>query len=563
MRIRGISPWVGILAAAAPLLAQDDVVVKAMRDEMARSMGQLQLQNLEKPYFIAYRVVETSSTNVSSSFGALRQSSEFRLRRLGVEVRVGDYKLDNTNFFSPNYNMNSMTQVFNGAAQLPLEDDYKELRRQIWLATDATYKKAVEDLSKKRASLQNKNRTDDTPDFSKETPVTTTADLPAVHADRAHWETMVRSLSALFRQMPDIYTSQVSLSATNTFTRYVNSEGTSYVRHQPAVTMNASAATQAPDGTPLDDFAWDYAKSMAEFPAEAELASQLRALGQRLKDLRGASTLENYNGPVLFEGDGAAQIFRLNFLPALLGTRGFISDMSGMQQSANQGDNPFVDKIGARVMPDFLSVTDNPTLQEFNKTRLAGWCTIDDDGIPVRETKLVEKGYLKTLLTTRNPVRGIEHSTGSHHGGGPVPSNVFVTVENGLSAAELRAKFLDLVKQRNKEFGILVRRMRNATSPVLAYKVFPDGREELVHGTQFAGLNNAVFKEIVAASKEPNILTVEFRPRMTMPMMSPLDSGYMPVTLVVPSLLFEDVNLRKTRGETPKPPVADHPFFSK
>jgi TldD protein len=136
-----------------------------------------------------------------------------------------------------------------------------------------------------------------------------------------------------------------------------------------------------------------------------------------------------------------------------------------------------------------------------------------------------------------------------------------VTAENGLTSAELRAKFLDLVKQRNKEFGIVVRRMKSAATPVLAYKVFPDGREELIHGMQFAGLNTAVFKEIVAASKDQNILTVEFRPRRTMGMFSFGDEGYMPVTLAVPSLLFEDVTVRKVRGETPKPPVALHPYF--
>ena len=103
--------------------------------------------------------------------------------------------------------------------------------------------------------------------------------------------------------------------------------------------------------------------------------------------------------------------------------------------------------------------------------------------------------------------------------------------------------------------------MRNATSPVLAYKVFPDGREELIHGAQFAGLNAASFKEILAVSKDQNILTVEFLPQRAIGMFSFGDEGYMPVTLAVPSLLFEDVTVRKARGETPKPPVASHPFF--
>jgi predicted Zn-dependent protease len=552
-----------VFASAIPLWAQDDIVMKAMHDELDRSMKQLQLENLEKPYFISFRVIDSERTNVSASFGALENSSQGRSRTLTVEVRVGDFKLDNTNFLSFNFNMSNMVQVFNGTAELPLDDDYKELRRQIWLATDATYKKAVEDLSRKRAMLQNKVDADDVPDFTKENSAHNTVDAPAVQADRAQWEALARSLSGMFRQMPDVYTSIVSFSAANSYIRYLNSDGTSYTRHEPRVTFSAHAATQAPDGTPLEDSVWLYARSESKLPPPDELASRVRLLGQRLKDLREASAIENYNGPVLAEGDAAAQLFRYVFLPDLLGTRQPLMDSAFGAPPAGQGENPFIDKIGARVLPEFLSVADNPTLAEYKNIPLAGWCTIDDDGIPTRETRLVEKGILQTLLVTRDPVRGIEHSSGSRHAGQAAPSNIFVTSENGLSEAELHAKFLDMLKQRNKEFGIVVRRMRNAQHPVLAWKVFPDGREELINGVQFSGLNAAAFKEIVAASKDQNILTVEFRPQPTMGMVFVGDEGYAPVTLTVPSLLFEDVTVRKVRGETPKPPVAPPPYFDR
>jgi hypothetical protein len=361
--------------------------------------------------------------------------------------------------------------------------------------------------------------------------------------------------------MPDIYSSEIRLSAANSYIRYLNSDGTSYTRREPRVTFSAHAATQAPDGTPLVDFVWLYVRSVPELPSADELASRVRALGQRLKDLRTASAIENYNGPVLVEGDAAPQLLEREFVPNLLGWRRPLMDNASGSQQGAQAENPFIDKIGARVLPEFLSVTDNPTLAEYNKIPLAGWCKVDEDGIPTRETALVEKGILKTLVVTRNPVRGIEHSTGSRHAGQATPSNIFVTAENGLSAAELHAKFLDLVKQGNKEFGIVVRRMRGAATPLLAYKVFPDGREELIHGMQFVGLNAAAFKEIVAASKDQNILTVEFRPQRTTGLSFFGDEAYMPVTLLVPSLLFEDVTVRKARGETPKPPVALHPYF--
>jgi PmbA/TldA metallopeptidase C-terminal domain len=552
-------------------LAQDDVVMKAMHDELTRSIGELHLQDLEKPYFISYRVIDFDDTSASASFGALNASHQGRSRSLSVEVRVGSYKLDNTNFAAFGFDMSSVAQVFNGHSQLPLDDNYQELRRQIWLATDATYKKAVEDFSRKKASLQNKVDSENTPDFTQETPVTIAMDAAPVHPDRAQFETMARNLSGLFRQMPDVNTSSVSFFASNSYVRYLNSEGTSYTRREPRVTFTARASTQAADGTPLEDLVWLYARSITGLPSADELGARVRALGQELKDLRSASEIENYNGPVLAEGDAAAQLFAWAFVPNLLGARSAINDsqMSAMTGRAAPQEDPFLDKVGAKVLPDFLSVTDNATLTEYKGVPLAGWCKVDEDGVPTREVKLVENGILKTLLTTRDPVRGFDKSSGSRHAGQTAPSNLFVFTESGLNQADLRARYLEILKTRNKEYGIVVRRMRNARQPVLAWKVFPDGHEELIRGTQFTGLNAAAFKDIVAVSKDPNILTVSRRPSAANGLgvfMSGLggeDESTAPVTLAVPSLLFDDVTLHKLRGETPKPPVAPHPYFDK
>jgi len=559
MKIAVASLLLVALAFALPARAQDDVVMKAMRDELDRSMKQLQLENLEKPYFIAYRAVDSESTGVSASFGALDSSSQGRSRRITVEVRVGSYQLDNTNFFSFPLNMSSMVQAFNGTAELPLDDDYNELRRQIWLVTDATYKKAVEDLAKKRAALENKVDTDRIPDFSRETPTQTAITAAPIHVDRAQWETEARNLSALFRSMPDIYTSGVSFSAVNAYVRYVNSEGTWYTRQEPRVTFNAHANTQAADGTPLEDSTSLYAQSLDGLPNSDALTARVHVLGQRLQDLRASAEMQSYNGPVLAEGDAAAQLFRLVFLPNLLGVRRPMMDTSiGLRET--QAENPFLDKIGGRVLPDFLSVTDNPTLAELNGKPLAGTCKVDEDGVLTHETPLVDKGILKTLLTTRDPVRGIEHSSGSRHDGQAAPSNVIVTADNGLSQDDLRAKFLALLKQENKEYGIVLRRMRTAGQPIMAFKMYPDGHEELIHGVQLSGLNAAAFKDIVAASKDQNMQTVEFRPEALMSIMSLGDEGFAPVTLAVPSLLFDDVTVRRLRGETSKPPIVPSPY---
>ena len=564
--------WILWLSAAAPLAvlhAQDDVVMKAMRDEITRSMQQLQVENLSKPYFISYRVVDTEGSSVSAAFGAVNNSSVGHSRQLFVEVRVGDHQLDNSHFFTFNMDPGGSMRYFNGMASLTPEDDYKELRRQMWLATDAQYKKAIEDLSKKRAALETRRREDDTPDFSKEEPVTTNDVAAPIRFDRTPWEAEARVLSALFRHMPGVQTSSLSFRGENAYIRYLTSEGASFVRRQPSVTFNASAATQAPDGYQLDDFLWFHGHSMQEIPSQEELSKRLRQLGAELTALRDAPTLANYNGPVLAEGEAAAQLFRLVFVPDLLGNPRVMNGMPGMAVNANTTgpDNPFLDKVGARVLPAFLSVTDDPTISDYKGQRLAGSWKVDEDGMRPRSMRLVENGILKSVLTSRDPVRGFEHTTGSRHAGQASPSNVIVTTSSGLGRDELRAKFMDVVKQRNLSFGIVVRRMRNVNNVLLAYKVFPDGHEELVRDLQFFGLNAAAFKDIVAVSQEPNVLTVQYRPQQMpgIPMMMFMSGGEssIPVTLVVPSLLFEDVTMRKIRAAAPNPPIATHPFFDK
>lgn len=565
------------LLMAASLHAADDVLLKAMRDEMDRSMAQLRLENLDKPYFIAYRAQETSTMSASASFGSLLSSTENRTRAFTVEIRVGDYALDNTNFLSPGPGAFGV-----GSARLPLEDNYKEIRRQIWLATDGAYKKAVEDLGKKRSALQNRNRTDALPDFSKEQAATVTEPAAPLAVNRAEAEKMVRELSALFRNSPQVSTSTVSWNAVSNRRLYINSEGTSFTRTVPQVTFTVLAGAFAADGMPLQDFLAAYGRSMEELPKKDELAAGIREMGERLARLREAPLLDRYNGPVLFEGQAAAEIFSQAFAPRLLAVRRPISDNAQMERAASQSENPFLDKLGSRVLPDFLSVEDNATRKEFQGARLMGWFPVDDEGVTSRETKLIEQGFLKTLLSTRNPVRGIKGSSGSRRGAGPAPSNLIVTAEKGLSDQELKDQFLKVIGQRNKEFGIVIRRMGNPAmralrdasfaapggegSPVegaiLAYKVFPDGHEELIRNAAVTGINPAAFKDILAASATQNVYTAPFSGRTGVGQVV-FDGGTSIVSFAVPSLLFEDVTVTKPRGDIAKPPVAKHPFFDK
>lgn len=570
-----------------------DTLFRAMRDELNRSMAELRLDTLAGPYFIAYRIDDLGNAHVAARRGALVRSDESRHRRLTVEVRVGAYNFDNTNFFGMSSGPIGLRRSVGEEDELPLDDDYRELRRHVWLATDQAYKEALEQLSHKRAALANRTQGEELPDWSHAAPALIMDGAPpTTSVNRAEPEALVRVLSALFRELPEIYQSEVEWRAGVVRTHYVNSEGTAFLRTSPAALLRVAASTQAADGTPLMDSFTISEAVPGDLPSRDTLVARVRELGLRLTRLRRAPAADVYTGPVLFEGQAAAELFGQVFAHRLAAARRPITDNPMFEQFAARGDNPFLDKIGARVLPRAFTVVANPTITTYRGHFLGGY-RVDDDGVPARETQVVDHGVLQTLLTTRVPVRGLLRSTGSRWGFGPVVSNLFVTTDSGLDDAALRRRLLELAGARGKAYGVVVRRLANPVddpmtfmaamasaggeSPTVlratvAVKLYPDGREEPIRTPDISGITLETFKDIVAASSSLTARSgplggggnEDFGPgpsgsRAFAFQMIGAPSGFTG-SCVVPSLLFEDVSLKRPGGESPKLPVTSPPW---
>ena len=585
------------ILCSVPTLAADDVVMRAMRDELERSMRKLQLENLQKPYFISYRSVETQGCSMGASFGALTNSycepaasDHARSRNLSVEVRVGDYTRDNSNFFAPMMNAGVARPLGTGGTSVPIDDNYDEFRRQLWLSTDSAYKNALDTYAKKKAALENRTRTEDAPDFSKEDVVKFEQPRPPIGWNRAELEKRVKSLSALFRETPGIDGSSVMLTTNVWLTRYVNSEGTSYVRGATGATITINADAQASDGMPISDFEVIHANSIDQLPPQDEIVKRIRGLQSRLERLRNATGVDRYTGPVLFESDAAAELLLQALGSALAGVPRVVVDDLRFERlySANGG---FAERIGTRVLPDFLTVTDDPSAKEFRKQPLFGGYDVDDDGVTPHPTVLVDKGILKTLVHTRALIPGTTRSTANRRGNGPMPSNLLITSDKSRTPEELKADLLRMTKLRGNEFGIVVKRMANPVTqsplnrsrmiimtggngpgninvePLIeAYKVFPDGHEELVRNLNLNSLTLASFKDIVAVSDAASVYTAGMRmtirsPAMMMSFLPPGGPSF--VSVGTPAMLFDDMTLQRPTGDVPNLPFTKHPFFDK
>jgi TldD protein len=572
-----------MLAAAAAALAAwaadappQDPVLAAMRDEIARART-LTVSNLVAPYFLQYLIDQGDGFTVTASLGGLLVRRRNQIRQPEIRVRVGDYKFDNTNFAG------GVGGTRYDLGRWPLDNSYPVLRRYLWLATDSAYKGAVETISRKRAALRNLTESNPADDFSRAQPVEYVHELGRLAIDEDAWAARVRALSAVFAEYPGVLDSRVDLDAVAGGYYVVNSEGTLVRAAESATTLRARAVSQAADGMMLHDAVTFLAFDPAHLPGDAATSGAVREMAQNMEALAKAPKGADYSGPVLFEGAAGPQIFAELLGRNLALPRKPEGGRGGFNGSDLEG------RLGARILPESFDVADDPTQQEWRGRRLFGAYDVDREGVRAQPLTLVEKGVLKGFLLTRQPVRGFSASNGRARLPGPFGadtagvSNLFISSSETMPAAGLKKKLIELVQARNLAYGIVVRKMdypstasmdelrrmfataeaaaHPVSSPVLVYKVYPDGREELVRGLRFRALSVRSFKDIVVAGDDSTVFDY-------------LDNG-VPLALVgagsyttescvvAPSIIIDDLELHPVEEELPKLPVAPPPELAR
>lgn len=570
---------IALLSAQAPA---PDPMLRAMHDEVERAR-KLTLPGLEPPYFIQISVDESEIFGVSATLGGVLTRRHEHIRLPEVRVRVGDYAFDNTNFAAGGFGAGSRYDL----GRFPLENSYPVLRRYFWLETDSAYKSAVEAISRKRAALRNMTQSDKLNDFAKAEPVHFLRDFERLALDEDAWTSRVRSLSAIFAQYPEIKISSVELDANNGGTYLVNSEGSEVRAPENVVLLRVRATSQASDGMTLRDALTFHAFNAARLPSEAEMTRGVTALAKNVAALAKAEKGEDYSGPVLFEGEAGAQVFGEVLGANLALTRRPVVD--GGRGGGGGQSSEFEGRIGARVLPDTFNVVDDPTQKEWRGRPLFGAYDVDREAVVAKPLRLVEKGVLKSYLLTRQPVRGFEGSNGrarlpgSFGASNPTFSNLFVSSSETVPAGDLKKKLIELIQTRNKPYGMIVRRMdypssasldearrllggsqggaRPVSAPVLVYKVFPDGREELVRGLRFRGFNARSLKDILAAGDDANVF--EFMDNSA-PFALIGGSSFTTETCVVaPSIVIDDLELHPVEDQLPKLPVVPAPGITR
>jgi TldD protein len=543
-----------LLAAGADQSAQASPLIPAMKAELDRSMKTLGAQD-PPAYFIGYTMTDSQRATVSGSNGALLQSDTNRTRWLEISVRTGSYELDDT------HKVDGREMPDGGpGTNAPLDDDPEVLRRAIWLETDKQYRAASEALIKIKTGKEVKVQTEEgrAPDFSKEKPQVYTGPWVSFTLDRQPWEQKVRDYTSYFRSSPAVINSIVTFTALAQNTVQLNSEGTQLQFGQIRYRLEVFIQGKAADGMDIDryyNFDWvnpvDAPDNKAVYAAEDQLRKELEGLV--------AAPLNDPTvGPALLTGRAAAVFFHEVFGHRAEGHR---------QKDVNEGQT-FAKKVGEPILPDFLSIVDDATMQKLGKQDLLGYYQYDDEGVKGQRVTLVDHGILKSFEMSRSPLKDFPASNG--HGrrqmGAEVVSrqgNLIVESSKTVSNEKLRAMLIDLIKQQNKPYGLLIDDIAGGftftgrgqpqafqVEPLVVYKVFADGRpDELVRGVDIVGTPLAALTKIVATGDTPEVFNGYCG----------AESGYVPVSAASPAILTSELEVQKKEAATDRPPILPAP----
>ncbi len=529
-------------------------VLTALELELERNMAALKTAD-PAPYFLGYLVTEQQRAQVQGSNGALLESHETRARWLEAQVRVGDYTLDNTRKVGERQSFGDSP-----GTQVPLDDDVDVIRRAVWLETDAQYRAAAEALLRIKTGKEVKVETaeGEAPDFSREKPQVEYDGKVSFQVDRTPWEQLVRRVTREFHSTPSVLNSIATFTATAENQYQATSEGTRLQFGQKRFRLELYVQSKAPDGMDINryyNFDWVDPQSA---PSEQEVLKQARVLVQEVEALQRAPLVEPFAGPVLLSGRAAAVFFHEVFGHRAEGHR---------QKDISEGQT-FTRKVGEQILPEFISIYDDPTRPRLDNQVLLGHYSYDDEGVAAQRVTLVEDGVLRGFLMSRSPLTGFPQSNGHGRrqvGFQPVSrqGNLIIRSSRAVSNAELRNRLIEEIKRQGKPFGLYIDDLEGGFTftgrslpqafqllPLIVYRVYADGRpDELVRGVDAASTPLVALTKIVATGDTPEVFNG----------FCGAESGSVPVAAVAPAILISELEIQKKETSTDRPPILPHP----
>jgi predicted Zn-dependent protease len=547
----------------------NDPVLSILSGELDREYATLKKQDVP-PYFIGYNLGEEQTATIQTSFGSLVRSDSNRNRLILIDLRVGDYKLDNTHQIRGGGGGIFGGSGFAGAntRQAPIENNEQAMKLVLWRETDAAYKSAKERLEQVKTNRTVKvEEEDSSADFSQpigekvylyEAPV----EMSQYFKNRPEWEEKLRTYSEVFKGVDNIYEAKATLVATIVRKYFVSTEDAKMASNQIYCRLMIQAMTKADDGMELPLYKSYFGFTPEDLPSSETIIADAKQMLATLEKMRKAPLVDPYTGPAILSGSASGVFFHEIFGHRIEGHR---------QKNVNEGQT-FKKKLDQKILPDFLSVVFDPLKKALNGTPLMGCYTFDDEGVKARPVSVVENGVFKAFLMGRSPIEGFDKSNGhgrASPGKRPVArqSNLIVETKNSVSEDSLRSLLVAECKKQGKPYGLMFQQVEGGFTltgrtipnsfnvlPILVYRVYADGKpDELVRGVDLIGTPLATFERILAASNKTE----------TFNGVCGAESGWVPVSASSPSLLVREIEVQKKDKSQERLPILPQPNMTK
>jgi predicted Zn-dependent protease len=525
-------------------------ILKAENDREIAKLKDAQ----EPAYYLAYQLVEQRVVSLEAEGGALITDNDDTARNVDVEVRVGSPKLDNTRALSDD--SNSLNAPLTRRGIVPFGEDKQSLQNALWLETDRRYHEAVSALGYVKQDQATLTKRSNDPDFSSEPPEVYVEAPATLTFDKAQWvDRLKRCSSKALKGAATRGTCGVLFQLNTAY--YVNSEGSQIQLSWTSAQLSVSVGVKADDGMNLARLEQRFGRTPADLPGDAEVDKMIKVVVDDLDALHDAPLAEPYVGPAILQGRASGVFFHEVF-----GHR-----IEGHRQKDTTSGRTFASYVGKDIAPDWLSVYDDPQIVTLNGIQLNGFYRYDDEGVRARKVPLVDRGKLVGFLMGRNPIPGFGHSNGhGRHSPGLPPvarqGNLVVETTRSVPYTDLEKMLLEEVKRQKRPYGMIFTDISGGftntsafapqafkVNPVMAYRIYPDGKKELVRGIDISGTPLVALQSIRAASRE-----IE-----TFNGVCGAESGWVPVSASAPSLLVERLEVEKGFIPPDRPPLLEPP----
>lgn len=533
----------------------DLIVLQAMEDELTRSKNELKLEGYETPYFISYQIKDNEFHSIKGKYGAIASTDNDRIRRLYVDVRVGDYDFDNS------IKGRSGGRVpFHDSYDVPVENDPDAIRAALWQVTDHTYKEALTQYFNKKANSVQEIKDINSKSFTKEQSHTYFGPELELTFNTSEWEDKIRDISSIYKNYKELTNADIVITAQKETIYFVNTEGTKYIRDEVLYSIDAQVVARAEDGKDISNYRNLYYVSPKEIPSAQEIKSVLKDMIDETLEMKSAEVLAPVSVPALLEPEAAGVVFH-----EAVGHR-----LEGERQIDDDEGQTFKEKVGKKVIPDFISIIDDPSRKNLNGQHLMGYYPFDDQGVPGQRVVLIEDGVLRNFLLSRTPVNGFEKSNGhgrASYGRAPIArmSNTIIKSKTEYPEEKLKELLIEEVKRQNKPFGLLIKSMKGGetntssynfqayrATPVVIYKVDPEtGEETPVRDVEIVGTPLVSINKIIATGDDYSVFNG----------FCGAESGYVPVSTVAPSILVSEIEFQRKSSKKEKLPLLPPPFF--